>query len=184
MKSMKKKLSPGEYRYVRAELAGYLRKKGLSSDESDDIIQDSIYKYLTSSAIIPADKTRNYLQKIATNTYRDYLRERSRFLSLPEDPSSLPELDVRSDIIFKTHTEILSQILQDEPEKSAGMKAFKSFYLDGKKLHLIAKEHDVPLGTVTSWVKRNRDRSVRKFKERLEALDLDFVGNQPLLLKK
>ncbi len=74
--------------------------------------------------------------------------------------------------------------MQDEPEISAGMQAFKSFYLDGKKLHLIAKEHNVPIGTVTSWVKRNRDRSISKFKEKLEALDLDFVGNQPLLLKK
>ena len=38
MKTMQKKLSPGEYRTIKAELTAHLRKKGVSTPEADDII--------------------------------------------------------------------------------------------------------------------------------------------------
>lgn len=183
MKPIKKNLSSGECRLLRSELACFLRKKGLSADDSDDIIQDTILKYLTCTADICETKSRHYIQKIASNTYKDHLRERAKRVYLSDEHDTIPELDSMQDTLHKMNTEILSSILQGDLGQSQAGQAFKQFYLEGKKLHEIASDFGLPLSTIGSWVKRTRDKSAVGIKRKFNEMDLEFVGNQPILFQ-
>ncbi|WP_143462846.1 RNA polymerase sigma factor [Levilactobacillus enshiensis] len=67
---------------MAVELQRYLVSRGAQSDVAADIVQDVFVKLLEMQLVLPADKLRPYMYRVAWSTYLDYYRRTQRYQDL------------------------------------------------------------------------------------------------------
>ncbi|WP_017754005.1 RNA polymerase sigma factor [Calidifontibacillus oryziterrae] len=78
----------------------YLRKRGLTHEDAEDIVQDTCYKFLLHKDGIQSDKVMSWLYRVATNQFYDLKRKEKRYRTTDVDETPLaistniPELHV------------------------------------------------------------------------------------------
>lgn len=69
---------------LAVELQRYLISRGAQRETAEDIVQDVFVKVLEMELILPADKLRPYLYRVAWSTYLDHYRRDQRYRDLVE----------------------------------------------------------------------------------------------------
>ncbi|MFC6261655.1 RNA polymerase sigma factor [Levilactobacillus fujinensis] len=67
---------------MAVELQRYLVSRGASHDVAEDIVQDVFVKLLEMELVLPPDKLRPYMYRVAWSTYLDYYRRTQRYQGL------------------------------------------------------------------------------------------------------
>jgi RNA polymerase sigma factor (sigma-70 family) len=93
---------------VGTVLYKYLRKRGLTHEDAEDITQDSCYKFLLYKDGIQSDKVMSWLFRVATNQFYDLKRRDTRHPTIDVDHVTLLSLTDIPEI----------SILQKEQSKS------------------------------------------------------------------
>jgi len=70
----------------------YLRKRGLTHEDAEDIVQDTCYKFLLHQNGIGADHMTSWLYRVATNQFYDLKRKERRYQAADVDADSLLSL--------------------------------------------------------------------------------------------
>lgn len=93
---------------VGTVLYKYLRKRGLTHEDAEDIVQDTCYKFLLLKDGIQSDKVMSWLFRVATNQFYDLKRKEKRHSTIDVDEIPLLSLNNIPEIY----------ILQKEKSKS------------------------------------------------------------------
>jgi len=69
---------------MAVELQRYLVSRGARHEVAEDIVQDVFVKLLEMELVLPPDKLRPYMYRVAWSTYLDYYRRTQRYQDLVE----------------------------------------------------------------------------------------------------
>ncbi|AKP63743.1 hypothetical protein FC99_GL000525 [Levilactobacillus koreensis JCM 16448] len=69
---------------MAVELQRYLVSRGAKHEVAEDIVQDVFVKLLEMELVLPPDKLRPYMYRVAWSTYLDYYRRTQRYQDLVE----------------------------------------------------------------------------------------------------
>lgn len=69
---------------MAVELQRYLVSRGARHEVAEDIVQDVFVKLLEMKLVLPPDKLRPYMYRVAWSTYLDYYRRTQRYQDLVE----------------------------------------------------------------------------------------------------
>ncbi len=179
-RAYKTKLSPQNYKRYSQEFKRFLMRKGVSSPDAEDIIQESIVKLLSTSRVLDEEQIKPYLARIVMNTMHDHKRLSAK--------RSWADLDVEvfsntayhaEDVYGRLKTEYVIDGMQNlASAKEHG--AFREYYMAGKKVREISVSQQAPMGTISSQIKRSRDQIVGHLKASVASQTIDFVGSQPI----
>lgn len=67
-----------------SQIYRYLLKQGAKKQDAEDIVQDTVYKYLLNMNAIEASKAKSWMYRVAINQYYDLYRKRKRTLQMME----------------------------------------------------------------------------------------------------
>lgn len=129
-------------------LLGYCIKMTGNPMLAQDIVQETMLKaILNIKNFTPEVKFSTWLLKIATNTFKDYLKKHKN-IELVEEIFSNTEEDVEETAMTNIQYSELMNILMKLPYEKRAVFILKHYY--GYKYQEIAKIMDCPVGTVRS----------------------------------
>ena len=80
-----------------SQIYRYLLKHGANKQDAEDIVQDTVYKYLLNIDVVKASKAKSWMYRVAINQYYDLHRKQKRTVRIIEKmideevESELPE---------------------------------------------------------------------------------------------
>lgn len=145
----------------------YLRKRGLTHEDAEDIMQDTCYKFLIHKDGIPSDKVMSWLFRVATNQFYDLKRKDTRHPTIDVDDvpllslTNLPEIS----ILQKEKSRNIRATLETLSEFHQEMLILK-FELDlsYKSISSLLNKNE---NTLKTHVARAKEKFIKNFKEEL-----------------
>lgn len=143
----------------------YLRKRGLSHADAEDVVQDTLYKFLLHSDGIPSSHVVGWLYRVAANQFYDIKRKEKRHPTSDVDEIQLLALTNLPEI----------QVLQKE--KSASIKdTLETLTLLQQELLVLKYELELSYkdissllsmneNTLKTHVRRAKEKFIERFKE-------------------
>ena len=134
----------------------YLVKIGADSDDAEDIVQETIYKFFLNIETINPEKASSWLFRVAVNHYFDLCRRRKRqiYISLDEggfrDRSLLPE----ELILSKETRQEIEYVLNQMKPLYKNLLVLK--YLMGLSYEEIVETLDIKMGSLKTYLFRAR----------------------------
>ncbi|ERM91994.1 RNA polymerase sigma factor SigY [Caldanaerobacter subterraneus subsp. yonseiensis KB-1] len=148
-------------------LLGYCIKMTGNPTLAQDIVQDTMLKaILNIKKFAPEAKFSTWLLKIATNTFKDYLRKHKN-VELVEEISTNNTENIEETAITNLQYKELMNILMKLPYEKRATFILKHYY--GYKYEEIAQILDCPVGTVRSRL-HNAIKEIMKEMERRDLL--------------
>ena len=147
----------------RPALTRYLRARGMSSDDADDLIQD-IYLKLDNYCGGPVGEPRAYLYRMTHNLFLDHRRSAARRIRRDEDWSAggtgvVSEVDARPSaeavLIARERLASMIETLGSLPERTRDI--FRRFRIEGQTQKVIAAELGVSKSAVEKHLYRAYD---------------------------
>lgn len=136
---------------IAPKLKAFLRKGGLSSENAEEIIQESLFTVWDRAAQFNSSKASatTWIYTIARNKKIDWLRKQGRQPMTsselwPDLPDESAEIDPDSDLNLATVRKLLDHLTIEQRQV-----VYKTFF-EAKSQSEIALDLDVPLGTVKS----------------------------------
>ncbi|MBD7913243.1 RNA polymerase sigma factor [Clostridium cibarium] len=149
----------------------YLMKLGCSSENAEDIVQDTFYKALKYMDGIDEDKLSSWLFKVAINKYYDLCRKNNRHVHLSIDEEIFKERLTDSRLVedfildLEKKEEILN-ILNSVNDIYKNLLFFK--YDMGLSYKEIGELLDINENTVKTYLFRAREQFKKLWRERYE----------------
>lgn len=150
---------PSSYRHLveryQTGLIIYCEQLVKDRHEAEDIAQETFIKAYEKLAEYSAEKARfsTWLYRIAGNKAIDHLRKNKRKV----DVSHIEELVDAASQQNLNHDEILAiRNAVDELEPPIISEIIKAYYWQGKSYQAIAKEFDLPINTVGTWMRKGK----------------------------
>lgn len=143
----------------------YLRKRGLTHEDAEDIVQDTCYKFLLYKDGIRADIAVNWLYRVATNQFYDLKRKEKRYVEVNIDEIPILSFDY------------LPELSYIKKEKAHLIRHTLTYLSDLHQELLILKyELDLPYksiagllnmneNTLKTHVKRAKEKFIKVFEE-------------------
>lgn len=149
----------------------YLIKIGCSTEDADDIVQDTFYKALKYIDGIQTDKLSSWLFKVAVNKYYDLCRKSNKHvhLSIDEDifKESLTEGKLVEDYLLNLERkEEILKVLNSISEIKKNLLMFK--YDMGLSYKEIAEILDINENTVKTYLFRAREQFKKMWRAEYE----------------
>lgn len=145
-------------------LKGYVIKLTGNSEESKDIIQETILKAIVNiDKFRPEAKFSTWLITIATNLYRDNLRKNKRYLPLDEE-FNLYEDNLEVKAMDNIKVQEVFSILRQLPYEKRTVFILKHYY--NYKYEEISEIMKCPIGTVRSRLHNCIKTILNKMEER------------------
>ena len=158
------------YRKFHPQLDSYLKYLSVSTQERDEIIQETFIRYLKWMDKVPDEKTKGFLFKTCRNLRIDYYRAAKKmdhmcpYLTDTHKHSNCHSSDAR--LTAKKHLSHKIETLQRAPES----RYFILHYNDGLKMKEIAEQTQTPIGTVAASIHRFRKKFVCELSSNYESL--------------
>jgi len=150
---------------VSSSVYRVLRRMGVPADEADDALQSvlmQLFRHWDRLGALPFNELRAYACTVASGTAVDFARRRkltsNLLVPLDEEPA-LPKLGADDVFEQKRALEVLDQVLAKLPEERRVV--FVLFELEEVSLQEIADRLSVPLGTVSSRLRKAREEFAR-----------------------
>ena len=150
---------------VSSSVYRVLRRMGVPADEVDDAVQSvlmQLFRHWDRLGALPPNELRAYACTVASGTAVDFARRRkltSTFLVPLDEEPALPKLGAEDAFEKKRALEILDQVLAKLPEERRVV--FVLFELEEVSLQAIADRLSIPLGTVSSRLRKAREEFAR-----------------------
>lgn len=145
---------------ISIELNHYLISKGVDKDMAEDVVQDVFVKILEMDLILPPDKIRPYMYKIAKTRYIDLYRRETRLKEILQI-YLVPEQKVRSVSDNKNLSTKLQRILRKVSLDD--QKILKLKYINNVSIDQISME----LKTTPAAIKMRLYRLRKKIRKAL-----------------
>ena len=146
------------YDYFAPRLQRYLRSLGVAESIADELVQEALLTLWRKAAMF--DPTRaslsTWLYRVARNLYIDHVRKEPHWLPVQEGLDRLDHLEstrLDSQPESSFDQDLLKQAIDRLPPVQA--KLVRMCYLESKSHSEIARELDMPLGTVKSSLRRS-----------------------------
>lgn len=140
------------YAYFGPRLKTYLMRLGASPSAAEDLAQEAmLILWRRAESFDPSQaNVRTWMFTIARNKRIDALRRERRPELDPNDPALVPEAPVAADSALEAleHEDVLRDAIATLPEEQASL--LRICYYEDKSHRQIARELDIPLGTVKS----------------------------------
>lgn len=140
------------YAYFAPRLKTYLMRLGASASAAEDLAQEAmLILWRRAESFDPSQaNVRTWMFTIARNKRIDALRREKRPELDPNDPALVPEAPVPADSALEAleHEDVLRDAIATLPEEQA--RLLRICYYEDKSHRQIARELDIPLGTVKS----------------------------------
>lgn len=140
------------YDYFAPRLKTYLMRLGASPSAAEDLAQEAmLILWRRAESFDPAQaNVRTWMFAIARNKRIDALRRERRPELDPNDPALVPEAPTAADSALAAleHEDALRDAIAALPDEQASL--LRICYYDDKSHRQIARELDIPLGTVKS----------------------------------
>lgn len=149
----------------------YLIKIGANPTDAEDIVQETVYKFMLYMDSIDPDKASSWLFKVAINHYYDFCRKKKRNIHVEiekyalQDNGVLPEDAVQREEVKKEIHEVLSE-LQPIYKHLLVLKYDLDLTYDE-----ISEMLDIKRGTVKTYLFRAREKFKEIYKERVDGTD-------------
>jgi RNA polymerase sigma-70 factor (ECF subfamily) len=124
-------------------------------DDAEDIAQEAFIKAYQKLNTFDTRQARfsTWLYRIATNLCIDHLRKRKRHVDV-NDIESVAEATMPTHLDDELKAEVRVAVLALMPPEYR--KVVEGYYWQGKSYQQLAKELDVPLNTVRTWLRRGK----------------------------
>lgn len=134
----------------------YLRKKGISHEDAQDIVQETAYKYLLFYETIKTPQVRSWLIRVALNFYYDQYRKNKRIkIDIEEKQISILSKDLPENILqSKENWSEIEVVLGKLKPKYKELILLK--YIGELKYEEISKLLDMKLSTIKTSLYRAR----------------------------
>lgn len=155
------------FEYFAPRVKSYLMKGGMTPEQADDLAQETMIAVWNNASSYRPGKAgaSTWIFTIARNKRVDLLRKKSPILADPDDAvnddSPLPD-DVLSRV---DDTKAITQALAALPQEQADL--VRKAYFEDKSHNDIARETDLPLGTVKSRIRLAMERLRQSLKGRV-----------------
>lgn len=140
------------FRHFAPRLKSYLIRQGSSTEAAEELIQDIMLLVWRKAEQYDPKRAAasTWIYTIARNRRIDVLRRERRPEPEPEDPMAGPVVEATGDavIAFKQNRKRLMQAMTELSEEQA--LVVKMSFMEDKSHSMIARELDLPLGTVKS----------------------------------
>ncbi|MFN4282239.1 MAG: sigma-70 family RNA polymerase sigma factor [Alphaproteobacteria bacterium] len=140
------------YAYFAPRLKTYLMRLGANAAAAEDLAQEAMFiLWRKAETFDPRQaNVRTWMFTIARNKRIDALRREKRPELDPNDPALVPEAPIAADSAFEAleHEDVLREAIATLPEEQASL--LRVCYYEDKSHRQIARELDIPLGTVKS----------------------------------
>ena len=140
------------YDYFAPRLKTYLMRLGATASAAEDLAQEAmLILWRRAESFDPSQaNVRTWMFTIARNKRIDALRREKRPELDPNDPALVPEAPIAADSALEAleHEDVLRVAIATLPEEQAAL--LRVCYYEDKSHRQIARELDIPLGTVKS----------------------------------
>ncbi|MDG2005227.1 MAG: RNA polymerase sigma factor [Novosphingobium sp.] len=162
------------YEERRLELQRFLRSRGLSQDDAEDLLQDLYIKIQTSN-FGPVSQPRAYLYRMANNMAHDRRRAEKRRKNLADgwaasqkQSDGMPATgDSAEDIVMaRDHLQRIEAELEQLPERTSDI--VKRFRISGESQKAIANSLGISLSAVEKHLQRGY-RAILDARQRFES---------------
>lgn len=143
----------------------YLRKRGLTHEDAEDIVQDTCYKFLLHKNGIQSDKVMSWLYRVATNHFYDLKRSEKRHPTTEFDEVQLTELtnipEIR--VLKKEKLKDIRETLETLSILHQELLVLKyEMGLSYKEISALMNKNE---NTLKTHVRRAREEFTERFKE-------------------
>ncbi|WP_324728238.1 RNA polymerase sigma factor [Lysinibacillus fusiformis] len=150
---------------VGTMLYRYLRKRGLTHEDAEDIVQDTCYKFLIHKDGIQSDKVMSWLYRVATNQFYDLKRKETR-----HPPTEFDEVQLTALINIPEIQVLKKEKLQDirdtlDTLSTLHQELLVLKYELGLSYKEIASLMNKNENTLKTHVRRAREEFTERFKE-------------------
>lgn len=146
------------YDHFAPRLQRYLRNMNVSESIADELVQDALLTLWRKAAMFDPSRASlaTWLYRVARNQYIDHVRKEPHWLPVQEgldrlDHDESARRDSQPESFFDQ--DVLKQAIDRLPPVQA--KLIRMSYLESKSHSEIARELDMPLGTVKSLIRRS-----------------------------
>ena len=143
------------FEYFAPRVKSFLMRGGLASDQAEELAQETMLAVWHNAAKFDPSKASasTWLYTIARNKKIDFFRKHQRAAPDPNDPFFSGSEHIMQDEGYSANqeAEVITQELKTLPEEQA--KLVKMAFFEDKTHQEIAKETDIPLGTVKSRIR-------------------------------
>ena len=164
---MAKETMNGFLQQVGTVLYRYLRKRGLTHEDAEDITQDTCYKFLLHKDGIQSDKVMGWLFRVATNQFYDLKRKDKRHPTMDVDDvplrslTNIPEIS----ILQKEQSKNIRDTLETLSEFHQELLILKfELELSYRNISSLLNKNE---NTLKTHVARAKERFIKNFKEDL-----------------
>ena len=143
----------------------YLRKRGLAHEDSEDIVQDTCYKFLLHKNGIQSDKAMSWLYRVATNQFYDLKRKEKRHPTTDVDEVQLTALTNIPEIcvLEKERSKDIRDTLETLSILHQELLVLKyELELSYKEISSLV---DMNENTLKTHVRRAKEKFIERFKE-------------------
>lgn len=143
------------FNFYAPRIKSFLMRSGISPDQAEELAQETMLAVWDKAGSYDPSKAAasTWLYTIARNKKIDFLRKNARPDPDPHDPyfqtSAMDSQD--EDYIFEQDSEVIAKELQKLPEAQADL--IRKAFFEDKTHHEIAKQTNIPLGTVKSRIR-------------------------------
>lgn len=148
-----------------AMLYRYLRKRGLTHEDAEDIVQDTCYKFLLYKDGIRSDIVMSWLYRVATNQFYDLKRKEKRYSTTNVDEiplmtlTNIPEIRVLEKEKAEDIRETLEKLSSFQQELLVLKYELELSYKD------ISSLFNMNENTLKTHVRRAKEKFVEQFQE-------------------
>lgn len=146
----------------------YLRMRGLTHEDAEDIVQDTCYKFLLYKDGIRADIAINWLYRVATNQFYDLKRKEKRYIDINVDELPLLSFDYLPEISYieKERAQSIRYTLTHLSELHQELLILKyELDLSYKSISSLLNMNE---NTLKTHVLRARQKFIKEFKEDIQ----------------
>lgn len=146
------------YDHFAPRLQRYLRNLGVPESIADELVQEALLTLWRKAALFDPARAAlsTWLYRVARNLYIDHVRKEPHWLPIQEglDRLDLAESDQR---ISQPESLVDQDLLQQSIDRLPAVQAklIRMSYLESKSHSEIARELDMPLGSVKSSLRRS-----------------------------
>ncbi len=159
------------FEYFAPRVKSYLIGTGCTAEQAEEITQETMFNVWNKACSFDSNKAlaSTWIYTIARNKKIDALRKRKKSDPDMQDPRFVPEGDDIDEKIEKAEsTAVISEAINGLPQEQSDI-IYKNFFED-KSHGDIAKELDIPLGTVKSRIRL----AMRKLREEIRKSNLQI----------
>ncbi|MBW7475781.1 RNA polymerase sigma factor [Paenibacillus oenotherae] len=150
---------------VGTMLYRYLRKRGLTHEDAEDIVQDTCYKFLLYKDGIRSDIVMSWLYRVASNRFYDLKRKEKRYSTADVDAlplivlTNIPEIRV----LEKERARDIRETLETLPRFQQELLVLKyELELSYKEISSLLMMNE---NTLKTHVRRAKEKFIKQFQE-------------------